>query len=238
MDVKETEILGDDIDRHWYYASKAKAMRAMLGTQVVSSILDVGAGSGYFSGKLLETTEAREAWCVDIGYPNDSDAFRAGKPVHYRRSIASSNADLVLLMDVLEHVDDDVALLAEYVRKVPAGARFLITVPAFQFLWSAHDDFLEHRRRYVLPQLEHVVREAGLHVDRGGYFFGGVFPIAAGMRLSQRYRAGEAPAQSQLKRHHWLVNRVLASICDAELPFMRWNRIAGLSIFCMATKKP
>ncbi|UQI32551.1 class I SAM-dependent methyltransferase [Pseudomonas bijieensis] len=235
MDLKETDILGPDIGQHWYYRSKARAMLHMLKGTSANTLLDVGAGSGFFSHHLLTHTATAQAWCVDISYPADSDASTAGKPVRYRRAVDSLDADLVLLMDVLEHVDDDVGLLKSYVDKVPSGSRFLITVPAFQFLWSGHDDFLEHKRRYTLKQLETVVAQAGLQVQQGAYYFGLVFPIAAGMRLLQR-RASKAPAKSQLSRHHPLVNGVLRSLCSLERPIMGANRIAGLTVFCLAQK--
>lgn len=235
MDLKETDILGSSIDQHWYYASKAAATTRMLGNTPVTRILDVGAGSGFFSHHLLRHSAAREAWCVDISYDQDSDATTAGKPVHYRRGIDSVDADLVLLMDVLEHVDDDVGLLKAYVDKVPYGSRFLMTVPAFQFLWSGHDDFLEHKRRYTLAQLETVARDAGLTVKQGAYYFGLVFPIAATLRLLPK-GAQPSPPRSQLKQHHPLVNTVLKTLCSVELPFMGANRLAGLTVFVLAQK--
>ncbi|WP_347904600.1 methyltransferase domain-containing protein [Pseudomonas purpurea] len=236
MDLKETDILGDGIAQHWYYRSKAAAMIRMLDGYVATSLLDVGAGSGFFSHHLLTHSSASRAWCVDISYDADSDATTAGKPVHYRRAIDSVDADLVLLMDVLEHVDDDVGLLKTYVDKVPVGSRFLITVPAFQFLWSGHDDFLEHKRRYTLKHLESVVRDAGLHVRQGAYYFGLVFPLAAGLRLLPK-GAQPSPPRSQLKRHHPLVNSLLNTLCTLERPFMRANRVAGLTVFCLAEKR-
>ena len=235
MDLKETDILGDSIDEHWYYCCKAAATRRLLGDTPIRRILDVGAGSGFFSHHLLTHTDAHEAWCVDISYPADSSATTAGKPVHYRRGIDSIDADLVLLMDVLEHVDDDLALLRSYVDKVPSGSRFLMTVPAFQFLWSGHDDFLEHKRRYTLAQFETLAGDAGLTVQRGAYYFGAVFPIAAASRLLPQ-GSREAPPQSQLKRHHPLVNSVLKTLCRLELPLMGKNRLAGLSVFVLAQK--
>ncbi|MCX4221125.1 MULTISPECIES: bifunctional 2-polyprenyl-6-hydroxyphenol methylase/3-demethylubiquinol 3-O-methyltransferase UbiG [Pseudomonas] len=234
MDLKETDILGDSIGEHWYYCSKAAATRRLLGEAPIKRILDVGAGSGFFSHHLLTHTAAREAWCVDISYPADSSATTAGKPVHYRRSIDTVDADLVLLMDVLEHVDDDLGLLKSYVDKVPSGSRFLMTVPAFQFMWSGHDDFLEHKRRYTLGQFETLARKAGLTVERGAYYFGAVFPIALASRLIPGAR-GSAP-RSQLKKHHPLVNRLLKTLCSLELPLMGINRAGGLSVFVLARK--
>ena len=220
MDLKETDILGDDIASHWYYQSKAKAMTRMLSGVQPSIILDVGAGSGFFSRKLLADSSVKEAWCVDISYEEDSDAVEAGKPVHFRRSVDSVNADLVLLMDVLEHVDDDVGLLQHYMEKVPSGTRFLISVPAFQFLWSGHDVFLEHKRRYRLKQMEDVVKRAGLTVKHSAYYFGAVFPIATTIRLVSNWvHKEQQKARSQLSMHHPLVNGTLAAMSAAELPF-------------------
>lgn len=238
MDLKEIEILGEEIGNHWYYAAKAKAMSRFLDGAAPTTILDVGAGSGFFSQHLLANSVAKDAWCVDISYESDADEgeSRTGKPIHYRRSIGAVNADLVLLMDVLEHVDDDVALLKEYVQKVPNGSRFLITVPAFKFLWSDHDIFLDHKRRYTLENLEKAVRDAGLKVRHGAYYFGAVFPVAATLRLARRASVKEQGARSQLTKHHPAVNAALKALCNAELPFMSLNRIAGLTAFCLAQK--
>lgn len=236
MDLKETDILGEEIGNHWYYHSKAKAMTLLLDGSESKKILDIGAGSAFFSRHLLINTPAEEAWCVDTSYAADSDEAEGSKPLYLRRSVDQLDADLVLLMDVLEHVDDDVGLLASYVAKVPVGATFLISVPAFQFLWSGHDEFLEHKRRYTLQQLEKVVRDAGLSVKQGVYYFGGVFPIAAGLRLAKSKVNQEQAPQSQLQAHGWLVNNSLKAICNFELPLMKLNRAAGLTAFCLARK--
>ncbi|MBD9634227.1 class I SAM-dependent methyltransferase [Pseudomonas sp. PDM19] len=237
MDLKETDILGEHIGEHWYYRSKCAAMQKFLGNIRPTSILDVGAGSGFFSRALLEQSAARTAWCVDISYPQDSDDQTSGKPIHFRRSVDQLDSDLILLMDVLEHVDDDVGLLAEYVAKVPSGANVLISVPAFQFLWSDHDVFLEHKRRYRLPEIEAVAQQAGLEVVRGSYYFGAVFPIAASLRLLERAQGKhQRQPQSQLKRHHPLVNATLRTLSALELPLLGLNRFAGLTAFCLARK--
>lgn len=237
MDLKETEILGDDIDTHWYYKSKAQAMIGMLGSLNPTSVLDIGAGSGFFSRLLLSTSQLKEAWCLDISYENESDSQEADKPLYFRRSIESSQSDLVLLMDVLEHVDDDIALLRTYSEKTPAGSHFLISVPAFQSLWSAHDVFLEHKRRYTLKQLEKTVNAAGLEIQKSAYYFGLVLPLAATMRTISRIISDPSTQpKSQLAKHHPFVNGFLSVICSLEIPLMRWNRLGGLTVFCLARK--
>ena len=233
MDLKEEDILGSDIGRHWYYRSKAAALRRMVRSLGARRILDIGAGSGFFSRHLLAEAGAQSALCVDIGYASDRDDSEDGKPVLYRRDTGPTDCDLVLMMDVLEHVDDDCALVRHYAAKVSSGAHFLVTVPAFRFLWSGHDVFLEHKRRYRLGEIETTLRDAGLQVVRGAYYFGFVFPLAAAVRLATR---GASEPRSSLKKHGALTNGILTAMCAAELPLLPINRLAGLSAFVLARK--
>jgi SAM-dependent methyltransferase len=233
MDLKEEDILGADIGRHWYYRAKAAALRRAVGGLKPKHILDVGAGSGFFSRHLLADTGAQSALCVDIGYESERDDSVAGKPVLYRRDTGPTECDLVLMMDVLEHVDDDRGLVRHYAAKVPSGAHFLVTVPAFGFLWSGHDVFLEHKRRYRLSEIETALRDAGLQIARGAYYFGLVFPLAAAVRLAT-HRTTEP--RSSLKKHDPLTNGILSAACAAELPLFPFNRLAGLSAFVLARK--
>jgi hypothetical protein len=116
---------------------------------------------------------------------------------------------------------------------VPPGAHFLVTVPAFRFLWSGHDVFLEHKRRYTLGEIEQAMRRAGLEVVRGAYYFGAVFPLAAAVRLATRR---DATPRSSLKKHGAVTNVLLSAACTVELPFFPANRLAGLSAFVLARK--
>lgn len=234
MDLKEEDILGADIGRHWYYRSKAAALRRAVAGLRPRRLLDVGAGSGFFSRHLLAETPAESALCVDIGYARDRDDSVAGKPVHYRRDTGPTDCDLVLMMDVLEHVDDDRGLVRHYASKVPSGAHFLVTVPAFTFLWSGHDVFLEHKRRYRLPEIEAALGDAGLKIVRGAYYFGLIFPLAAAVRLARR---NTTEPRSSLKKHGAFTNGILTAACAAELLLFPYNRLAGLSAFVLA-KKP
>jgi hypothetical protein len=142
------------------------------------------------------------------------------------------------MIDVLEHVDDDLDLITSYMNEAPTDALLLISVPAFAFLWSGHDIFLEHKRRYTLPQVESLVRRAGLEVVRGRYFFASVFPLVALMRVYDRLRlaAGRAP-KSSLTQHSMFVNHWLTRLHHFEqIALFQVNRVAGLSVFCLARK--
>jgi SAM-dependent methyltransferase len=233
MDLKEEDILGADIGKHWYYRSKAAALQRAVASLMPRRLLDIGAGSGFFSRHLLVHGTARSALCVDTGYDTERDEDVDGKPILFRRQCGVTDCDVVLMMDVLEHVDDDRGLVRHYAERVPGGAHFLVTVPAFRFLWSGHDVFLEHKRRYRLVEIEAVLRDAGLEVVRGAYYFGLIFPLAVAVRLASR--GGPAP-RSSLNKHGAFANVLLSSLCAAELPLFPFNRLAGLSAFVLARK--
>lgn len=238
MDLKEEDILGEEVSGHWYYKAKAEALRVYVEPLNAKCVLDIGAGSGFFSEWLLRNTPLQQSICVDISYPVEHEKHLVGKSIRYLRACDRVEADLVLLMDVLEHVDNDAGLLREYVEKVSAGTHFFITVPAFSFLWSAHDEFLEHKRRYTLQQIEAVVAQAGLCLVHGSYYFGLVFPLALATRLAGKlFAANRRAPSSQLKAHSPMVNGLLSGICalDRHL-LLKVNRLAGLSAFCLARK--
>jgi SAM-dependent methyltransferase len=236
MDLKEEHLLGDQVKTHWYYRAKLAALTDVIADLPVRHILDIGAGSGYFSKALLETTPATAAMCVDLGYPVDRDETVAGKPIAFRNALASSDADLVLMMDVIEHVEDDVGIVRDYVDKVASGTHFVVTVPAFMWLWSGHDVFLEHYRRYTLAQMEGVLTAAGLKIERGQYFYGGVLPLVAGVRAAKTLAGGTTKPESDMRTYGPLLNGLLYGVCRAEVAVMRLNRLGGTSVLVRAVK--
>lgn len=233
MDLKEEAAIGSQIDIHWYYVSKARMLathiaRLMPGRKALH-VMDVGAGAGWFSKWLLRNDLAARATCIDPGYEIEREEKIEGRPLAFRRSATaadSADVDLVLMMDVLEHVDDDAALLSDYLSVVQNGVPVFVTVPAFQFLWSTHDVFLEHRRRYSLSLLEDTITRAGGDATDMHYYFGAIFPLAATVRLMQR--GGDATS-SDMKPAPTIVNAALKAVCSAERSVMRLNRLAGLS---------
>lgn len=105
------------------------------------------------------------------------------------------------------------------------------------FLWSNHDVFLEHKRRYTLKQLEQLVLASGLQLTRSSYYYGLLFPIVSLLRIAKNKFKTSKLAQSELAQHNPLTNWTLSKICLLELRFMRLNKLAGLTAFCLAVKK-
>ena len=240
MDLKEEDILQDKIADHWYYVSKGRALLDFLGKDIrVKEVLDVGAGSGVFSRQLLDAGVCSSAVCVDPFYKEERLQTHNGRPIHFVKSVESVPQNLILMMDVLEHVDDDVGLLRQFGNPMPESGRILITVPAFQFMWSAHDVFLEHRRRYTIKMLERTVYKAGLEPVKMRYFFGALFPLTAAQRLAKRvlFERGRIKARSELKLFPRWLNQSLIGIHDIERhTLFKINKLAGLSLFCLCKK--
>ena len=229
MDVKEEALLGGTAGEHWYYRSKQLALDSLVRGVPFTRILDIGAGSAIFSKHLLEQGGA-SAICVDPAYPAESSDSWCGKPVQFVREVRPCAADLVLLMDVLEHVEDDVGLIRSSMKGAAPGATAVISVPAFPSLFSAHDRFLDHKRRYTMRSLEEVVSAAGLKVLSARYFFAMILPLVAMFRVLER----RGPPRSSLMPHSRPVNDALTLAHRIELPLFRFNRMGGLSVFCLA----
>ena len=238
MDLKELEGWKGDVGDHWYYASKAAALDRLLGHVPFRSVADIGAGSGFFAKHLLrDRRDACAATCIDINYATDHDEWMGEKRVAYRRGSDGLDADLYLLMDVLEHVENDGAFLAGIVAAAPRNARFVISVPAFDFLWSAHDEYLGHYRRYTLARIADVARSAGLEVQRSCYFFGSIFPVVAAVRLSRKLVSREGAPRSDMRAMPGPVNRVLRAVCRVEESAFTMNRFFGLTAFVLAINR-
>lgn len=239
MDLKELDILGEKIHEHWYYVSKGRALRDFLNGLTVDEVLDIGAGSGIFSRQLIDNDIAQSAVCIDPNYAEEKKENWNGKTIKFLKSLERTTQSLILMMDVLEHVPDDVALIKEYTNSMPTGGKVLITVPAFQFMWSGHDVFLEHYRRYSIPMVEECVKNAGLHVIKSRYFFATLFPAVAIIRQFKNFlmKKRVLEAKSELGDHPQWLNIALTKVHTIERKILfPINKLLGLSVFCLCEK--
>ncbi len=178
--------------------------------------------------------------CIDPNYPEEREETHNGKSLRFVRDYSGVPCKLALMMDVLEHVDDDAGLLSHYARHLEPGGYVLITVPAFGFLWSGHDVFLEHRRRYTKKMLMETLAKAGFEPVKTRFFFASLFLLIALIRLSKKIlvNRGHLEAKSEMNKMPGLVNALLILIHDIErVTIFPFNGLAGLSLFCLCRKK-
>ena len=150
--------------------------------------------------------------------------------------------DLVTALDVVEHLDDDVAAFREMKRVLRPGGQILVTVPAHRFLWGDQDEVNMHKRRYAARDLRDRLAESGFDVVRLSYMNAVLFaPIAAvrlARRLEHRLRPRIQPRSDFRYPAPRPVNFLLAAVFGAEGPILRRVNIPfGVSILALAQKK-
>lgn len=146
------------------------------------ALLDVGCGDCYVMGELARSYPRARFVGVDAALTPELLEIINGRHPNARAQSGFENLhgkfNAVLMLDVLEHIVDDSGFLRGMgARPELAGAEFFITVPAFHRLFSHHDRFLDHRRRYSLTRLKEMVSGAGFAVSQSGYFFLTLLPF-------------------------------------------------------------
>ena len=199
-------IMREVEDAHWWYVGRRRIISSFVKRicdeiraegNTEPRILDIGCGTG---GNLETLSTFGKAEGVDISR-EALDFCRARGLENVREGAAETlpysgaSFDLVTALDVVEHLDDDVAGLREMRRVLRPGGRLLLFVPAFMFLWGVQDDVSHHRRRYTLPELRQKLEQAGMKVDRASYanitFFGPILVGRLFMRLTGLRPASE-----------------------------------------------
>ena len=232
MDLKELEA-GIDPNQHWYYQSKKIALyrffEKISSTDRQLSLIDFGAGSGFFAIDLYEQFPNRidKVYLVDIGYSDEELKDTQGQVIQKVHAVPGQIADAVILfMDVLEHIEDDLGILREIKTALGDRIYYFITVPAFKQLWSYHDVYLEHYRRYTIKSMMSVLKQAGLKVDQSYYIFMALFPAAYIWRSINK---NNQPGQSDMKPLNPIFNHILILYHRFEFAFRKLNKLFGLS---------
>lgn len=191
-------------DGHWWFASRTRALTTIMNHLLPQTpdfrLLDVGCGAGnmihhlshYGQVKGLEIDPRPVNMARQRGY--DVDQFDATQPMPF----PDNSFDAVTALDVIEHNEDDLAILADSYRMLKPGGHLVITVPALMWLWSHNDNINAHVRRYTAAELKQKLAQTGFTVRRVTYnnFF--VFPLAAALILLRR----KTKAEPKLASHH------------------------------------
>lgn len=239
MDIKEIPS-GIDQDTHWYYQSKKIPLFnyfESLPNDIQYDIIDVGSGTGFFAEELLRAFPYKIYRCylIDTEYTADEIKSSANTRLIKQNKIPNviSNS-LVVMMDVLEHLEDDKKMLNEIMVNAVNQNYFFITVPAFKSLWSVHDEYLCHFRRYTISSLRKVLTDSNYKTNSIYYLYGILFPLVwLGRKISNLLPNPEI--KSEMKAAHPLLNKILFSICRFDANHLTKNKLMGVS--CVAYGK-
>lgn len=188
---------------HWWYVARRDVLHDLIARQCppppAARILEIGCGTGH-NLAMLSRFGAVE------GHELDAEARTVARArfdavgearLPELTGVPEHKYDLIALLDVLEHVEDDVAALASLARRLAPGGRMIVTVPQYRWLWSGHDVANHHHRRYTKTSLRSAVAAAGLRIDLLTSFNSLLFPLAAADRLRARLTGREGSDDAQ-----------------------------------------
>ena len=227
---------------HWWYVARRRILADLIARAVVlpedARILEIGCGTGH-NFEMLRRFGRLDAIEVD-GEARALASRRLGHavgaaPLPALGGIPDRTYDLIALLDVLEHVDEDRAALASIAGKLAPGGHILVTVPAYQWMWSAHDVAHHHKRRYSKRGLRRVAEAAGLKVERLGFFNSLLFPLAATVRIAGKALGRES---SDDRIPLWPLNGLFRGIFGLERHLVgRLPLPAGVSLFALLSTR-
>jgi SAM-dependent methyltransferase len=227
-------------DRHWWYRGRRTVLEGVIAGMRLPArarILDAGCGSGR---NMLEL--ARRGTVTGIEVSETSVCLARAREVGevvagsvLEMPFAADSFDLAVTLDVIEHLEDDLGALRELRRTVAPGGSLLVTVPAYPWLWSGHDEINHHHRRYTRNSLQRVAEQAGWEQVRTTYFNSLLLPAAIILRVLDRLSTKTTKSSLDLwvppAPLNWLLERPLAF--EAAL-ITRGGRIpAGLSLLAV-----
>jgi SAM-dependent methyltransferase len=229
-------------DRHWWYRARRQIIADLIRREAQlpndAQILEIGCGTGHNLSMLSGFGHVE-------GLELDDEA-RALSEKRLGRKIMSSplpelagvpdrHYDLIGAFDVIEHIDDDVAALASIATKLKPGARFIMTVPAHQWMWTAHDVANHHKRRYSKRRLSQLIENSPMKLERVGYFNSLLFPLAVAERTASKLRGKD---NADVKLPPAPVNALFEKVFAAERHLVgRLPLPPGLSLFAVASAR-
>lgn len=205
------------------------------------AVLDVGCGTGlnlqylghFGQARGIDIAEEAVQYCHERGIQNVQQ-IEPSLPLPFE----DNSFDLITLLDVLEHIDDDQNTLCELFRILKPNGMLLLTVPAYRFLWGTQDEVNDHKRRYTAPEIDAILAKTGFTLHRLSYFNTLLFPVIAGVRLIRKV----LPKPTKLKSDNSMtkpgvINTLLAKLFASEMILLKFcNLPFGVSIIGIASK--
>jgi len=219
VDLREREQHGQ---RHPWEVARARFFRRLVADSLAQPphrVIDIGSGDSWFAAQLADDLPAdADVVCCDVHYTEADLAAPLPSRLH-RTAVAPLDhpADLVLALDVLEHIEDDVAFVREQVRPLVADHGVLVvSVPAHQRLFTSHDVALGHFRRHDARSLRALLSPSFEIVREGSLFTGLLAPRAVSAVVERLRPPKGTPAVDSVWTHGAAVSRAITAVLSAD----------------------
>lgn len=240
MDRSVYEAMAEHDERHWWYRARREVVAALIRRKAHlpkgAFLLEIGCGTGHNLAMLGEfgTVDALEVDPIARAIAEERLGHGVlSSPLPRLHSVPDDRYDMVAALDVIEHIPDDEGALEGIARVLKPGGKLVATVPAHQWMWSAHDVVNHHQRRYSKSSFRKLIDQSPLKLEAIGYLNSLLFPVALVERLASRVTGKEEanlappaePINQGLERIFALERRVIGRV---PLP-------PGLSLFAVAS---
>lgn len=240
MEKSAYEILNNLQFNHWWFIGRSSIIKSFIDKNIENKnleILDVGSGYGALIPTLKDYGNVE---CVEPFVDSKDNLLELGaNEVYNYKDFPVVHPDkkynLVTFFDVVEHIEDDESFLNGVITNIlDEKGKIIITVPAYKWLWTNHDDEHRHYRRYTKSMLVDVVKKAGYKNIKANYFMTFLFPLAVLSRFKQKILKN---GSSDLKPMNSIINKVFYKIFSFERKIINnLNLPFGLSIILVAEK--
>jgi len=228
-------------DRHWWYRARRRILADLIRREANlprnARILEIGCGTGH-NLPMLSGFGHVDGLELDDEAASLSEA-RLGRailrsPLPELAGVAD-DYDLIGAFDVIEHIDDDHAALAAIATKLKPGGKFMMTVPAHPWMWTAHDVANHHKRRYSKHSLKALIQGSPMRLEKVGYFNSLLFPVAVAERAVSKLRGKD---DGNVSLPPGPLNGALEAVFAAERYLIgRLPLPPGLSLFAVASAR-
>lgn len=232
-------------EKHWWFVARRDVIQSFIKLQMnessTSKVLEIGCGVG---GNVNLLSQLGNYLGIDmykpaIDYCSEKFPqfnFQCTRVEDIPQEFSSNKFDSIYILDVLEHIDDQKAILKSTQNYLTQNGKILLTVPAFEVLWSPHDDFVHHVRRYTKNGLKKTLEEAGYKVERISYFNSILFPLALIQRLGMRLM--KKKLRTHLSTPPTVVNWLFTVIFAQEAWILKYTNLpVGLSIIVVISPR-
>ena len=221
-------------DKHWWFQGRQAILESICKRYInpPARILDIGCGIGNILKALSSLGDCygmdHDRTMIDYARKRGLNISWGSLPIHFH---AFNLFDVILLFDVLEHCDEEALALKNIKFHLKSDGLFILTVPAYQWLWSSHDVVNEHKRRYTRGSLIRLLKKNGFKIWESTYFNTLLFPLVILGKFFFRHKDGH------IEIPHLVINSMLKKIFKLEAKILKYLSFPfGGSILIVCSK--